>query len=31
MILPLGLCFLPAFIFAGVIPVIIAVLGGVLA
>jgi pilus assembly protein TadC len=30
MVLPLGLCFLPAFIFAGVVPVIIAVLGGVL-
>lgn len=29
-VLPLGLCFLPAFIFAGVVPVIIAVLGDVL-
>ena len=30
MVLPLGLCFLPAFIFAGIAPVIVAVLGGVL-
>jgi pilus assembly protein TadC len=29
-VLPLGLCFLPAFVFAGVLPVIVAVLGGVL-
>lgn len=29
-VLPLGLCFLPAFVFAGVVPVIVAVLGGVL-
>jgi len=30
MVLPLGLCFLPAFVFAGVVPVIAAELGGVL-
>ena len=30
MVLPLGLCFLPAFIFAGIAPVIVAVLSGVL-
>jgi pilus assembly protein TadC len=30
MVLPLGLCFLPAFVFAGIAPVIVAVLGGVL-
>jgi pilus assembly protein TadC len=30
MVLPLGLCFLPAFILAGVVPVIAAVLSGVL-
>ncbi len=30
MVLPLGLCFLPAFVFAGVVPVIVAVLSGVL-
>ena len=30
LVLPLGLCFLPAFIVAGVIPVIVAVLGDVL-
>jgi pilus assembly protein TadC len=30
LILPLGLCFLPAFVFAGVLPVIVAVLGDVL-
>jgi Flp pilus assembly protein TadB len=30
MVLPLGLCFLPAFVFAGVAPVIVAELGGVL-
>ena len=30
MVLPLGLCFLPAFVFAGVVPVIVAVLGDVL-
>lgn len=30
MVLPLGLCFLPAFVFAGIVPVIVAVLGGVL-
>lgn len=29
-VLPLGLCFLPAFIFAGIVPVIIAVVGDVL-
>jgi pilus assembly protein TadC len=29
-VLPLGMCFLPAFVFAGVVPVIVAVLGGVL-
>ena len=27
---PLGLCFLPAFLLAGVVPVVIAVLHGVL-
>jgi pilus assembly protein TadC len=30
LVLPLGLCFLPAFIVAGVVPVIVAVLGDVL-
>jgi pilus assembly protein TadC len=30
MVLPLGLCFLPAFVFAGIVPVIIAVLSSVL-
>jgi pilus assembly protein TadC len=30
MVLPLGLCFLPAFVFAGIVPVIVAVLGDVL-
>lgn len=30
MVLPLGLCFLPAFILAGLVPVIVAVLGDVL-
>jgi pilus assembly protein TadC len=30
MVLPLGLCFLPAFIVAGTVPVIVAVLGDVL-
>jgi pilus assembly protein TadC len=30
LVLPLGLCFLPAFILAGVVPVIVAVLGDVL-
>ena len=30
LVLPLGLCFLPAFVFAGIAPVIVAVLGGVL-
>jgi len=30
LVLPLGLCFLPAFIVAGVLPVIVAVLGDVL-
>ena len=30
LVLPLGLCFLPAFVFAGIVPVIVAVLGGVL-
>jgi Flp pilus assembly protein TadB len=29
-VLPLGLCFLPAFVLAGLVPVIAAVLGGVL-
>jgi pilus assembly protein TadC len=29
-VLPLGLCFLPAFLLAGVVPVVIAVLDGVL-
>ncbi len=29
-VLPLGLCFLPAFVFAGVVPVIVAVLGDLL-
>jgi pilus assembly protein TadC len=29
-VLPLGLCFLPAFVLAGIVPVIIAVLGAVL-
>jgi Flp pilus assembly protein TadB len=29
-VLPLGLCFLPAFLLAGVVPVIVAVLGGLL-
>jgi Flp pilus assembly protein TadB len=29
-VLPLGLCFLPAFLLAGVVPVVIAVLSGVL-
>jgi pilus assembly protein TadC len=28
-VLPLGLCFLPAFVLAGLVPVIVAVLGGV--
>ncbi len=30
-VLPLGLCFLPAFVLAGLVPVIVAVVGGVLA
>ena len=30
LVLPLGLCFLPAFLVAGVVPVIVAVLGDVL-
>jgi pilus assembly protein TadC len=30
MVLPLGLCFLPAFVFAGIVPVIVAVLSSVL-
>lgn len=30
MVLPLGLCFLPAFVLAGLVPVIVAVLGDVL-
>jgi Flp pilus assembly protein TadB len=30
LVLPLGLCFLPAFVLAGVVPVIVAVLGDVL-
>jgi len=29
-VLPLGLCFLPAFVLAGIVPVIVAVLGDVL-
>ena len=29
-VLPLGLCFLPAFVFAGIAPVIVAVLGDAL-
>jgi len=29
-VLPLGLCFLPAFVLAGLVPVIVAVVGGVL-
>ncbi|HKE64580.1 MAG TPA: type II secretion system F family protein [Micromonosporaceae bacterium] len=29
-VLPLGVCFLPAFVLAGIVPVIVAVLGGVL-
>ncbi|MDT4987348.1 MAG: hypothetical protein QOI74_1442 [Micromonosporaceae bacterium] len=29
-VLPLGLCFLPAFVLTGVVPVVVAVLGGVL-
>jgi pilus assembly protein TadC len=29
-VLPLGLCFLPAFVFAGIVPVVVAVLGNVL-
>ncbi|GAA5177603.1 hypothetical protein GCM10023322_02650 [Rugosimonospora acidiphila] len=29
-VLPLGLCFLPAFVFAGIVPVIVAVLGDAL-
>ena len=29
-VLPLGLCFLPAFVLAGLVPVIVAVLGDVL-
>jgi pilus assembly protein TadC len=29
-VLPLGLCFLPAFVLTGLVPVIVAVLGGVL-
>lgn len=29
-VLPLGLCFLPAFVFAGIAPVIVAILGDVL-
>jgi pilus assembly protein TadC len=29
-VLPLGLCFLPAFVLAGIAPVIVAVLGDVL-
>jgi pilus assembly protein TadC len=29
-VLPLGLCFLPAFILAGLVPVIVAILGDVL-
>jgi pilus assembly protein TadC len=30
LVLPLGLCFLPAFVFAGIVPVIVAELGGIL-
>jgi pilus assembly protein TadC len=30
-VLPLGLCFLPAFVLTGLVPVIVAVVGGVLA
>jgi Flp pilus assembly protein TadB len=30
LVLPLGLCFLPAFVLAGIVPVIVAVLGDVL-
>jgi Flp pilus assembly protein TadB len=30
LVLPLGLCFLPAFVLAGVVPVVMSVLGGVL-
>jgi pilus assembly protein TadC len=29
-VLPLGLCFLPAFVLTGVVPVVVAVIGGVL-
>jgi hypothetical protein len=29
-VLPLGLCFLPAFVLTGLVPVIVAVVGGVL-
>jgi hypothetical protein len=29
-VLPLGLCFLPAFVLAGLVPVVVAVLGDVL-
>jgi pilus assembly protein TadC len=29
-VLPLGLCFLPAFVLTGLVPVIVAVIGGVL-
>jgi pilus assembly protein TadC len=29
-VLPLGLCFLPAFLLTGVVPVVVAVLGDVL-
>ena len=29
-VLPLGLCFLPAFLLAGLVPVVVAVLGDVL-
>ena len=29
-VLPLGLCFLPAFVLAGLVPVVVAVVGDVL-
>ncbi len=30
LVLPLGFCFLPAFVLAGIVPVVLAVLGGIL-
>jgi len=30
-VLPLGLCFLPAFVLTGLVPVVVGVVGGVLA